>query len=68
MRKVRFGVRLRPEQEAALEKIIANDPEETKSRIVRVAIDEYLARHYAPNDAGQIKQKTRNGRLDRASV
>lgn len=57
MKRKQAGVRLRPEQDAAIEKILATDPELTRSRLIRMAIDEYLARHYPLDDRDTATQR-----------
>ena len=43
MQKKQFGIRLRPDQEAKIDRMVADDPELDRSKIIRRAIDEFLA-------------------------
>lgn len=43
-RKKQFSVRLRPDQERQIQQMIDLDPELDSSKIIRKAIDEYLAK------------------------
>jgi len=43
MAKRQFSVRLRPDQEEQLELMLKNDPEMDASKIIRKAVDEYIA-------------------------
>jgi hypothetical protein len=47
--KKQLSVRLRPDQEAAVETMLAADPEATRASIIRKAIDEYIARSGVAN-------------------
>jgi Arc/MetJ-type ribon-helix-helix transcriptional regulator len=43
-RKKQFSLRLRPDQERQIQRLIDSDPELDASKIIRKAIDEYLAK------------------------
>jgi Arc/MetJ-type ribon-helix-helix transcriptional regulator len=48
-RKKQFSVRLRPEQERQIQRMLDLDPELDSSKIIRKAIDEYLNSRKEPS-------------------
>jgi Arc/MetJ-type ribon-helix-helix transcriptional regulator len=45
------SIRLGMSQDEALGEIVASDPKVSRGRIIRAALDEYLAKHYGRNGA-----------------